>query len=107
MSIKYLFDDLKQLGKKKYFSRYNEEEVCYTGKHVQVEIIKCGGTVDLSLTVDGQKKNYLDSPYLSNNEKLQIKSVLSSYLSETAKANTISQILLSNLQIKCSENPDF
>lgn len=94
MSIKYLFDDLKILGKKKYISRYNEEEIYFTNKQLQIEIIRYCTTIDLLITYHNQRNHYLDSPCLSYSNKMQIKSVLSSVSSETMKAKTIVEILL-------------
>ena len=94
MSIKYLFDDLKKIGKKKYISYNDIEELYYTNNKLQIEIVKYGLDIDLLISIQGQRQHYLDSPLLSHNEKRNIQSILSSMASETMKAATISPILL-------------
>lgn len=94
MSIKYLFDDLKKIGKKKYISYNDIEELYYTNNKLQIEIVKYGLDMDLLISIQGQRQHYLDSPLLSYNEKRKIQSILSSMASETMKAATITPILL-------------
>ena len=94
MSIKYLFDDLKTFGKKKYTSHNGEEELYFTNKQFQIEIVRYFDTIDLLITYNNQKNHYLDSPCLSHSNKMKIKSSLSSVSSETMKARTIVEILL-------------
>lgn len=94
MSIKYLFDDLKKIGKKKYISYNDIEELYYTNNKLQIEIVKYGLDIDLLISIQGQRQHYLDSPLLSYNEKRKIQSILSSMASETMKAATITPILL-------------
>ncbi len=100
MSIKYLFDNLKTIGKKKYISYNDIEEVYYTNDELQIEIVKYGLNIDLLISIQGQRQHYLDTPLLSYNEKKKILSILSSTASETMKAATITSILLDAVKIK-------
>lgn len=39
MEIKNLFDDLKHLGKKKYYFKNGEEEIYFSRKDLEIEIV--------------------------------------------------------------------
>ena len=47
MKIKNLFDDLKQLGKKKYYFKNGEEEIYFSRKDLEIEIVNINNNIDL------------------------------------------------------------
>ena len=47
MEIKYLFDDLKLLGKKKYYFKNGEEEIYFSKNDLEIEIVNYNGNIDL------------------------------------------------------------
>lgn len=94
MEIKYLFDDLKQLGRKKYYFRNGEEEIYFSNKCLEIEIVNINNSIDLIISHNGCRDNYLNSKSLSNTCKNDIDSILNSYISTDIKCKKIAQILL-------------
>ena len=94
MKIKYLFDDLKKLGRKKYYSKNGEEEIYFSKNDLEIEIVNYNGNIDLVINHNGLRANYLDSNSLSDSCKKDIKLFLNSYLAIEIKCKKISQILI-------------
>ena len=61
MKIKNLFDDLKQLGKKKYYFKNGEEEIYFSRKDLEIEIVNINNNIDLIITHNGLRNNYINS----------------------------------------------
>ena len=97
MTIRNLFDDLKTVGKKHYFSRNDEEIVCFVSKELTIELSRCEKLVDLVITVCGKRNHYMASPLLSYDEKMEIRSALSALALTKPMAATITRILLTAL----------
>ena len=97
MTIRNLFDDLKTVGKKRYFSRNGEEEVYFVSKKLTIEISRCSNFVDLIINFSGKRNHYLESPLLSYDEKMEIRSALSALALTKPMAATITKILLASL----------
>ena len=94
MQIKFLFDDLKKLGIKKYFHRNGEEELYFSRSNLTIEIYNINGNIDLVIKHNGSRENYENSPSIPDDCKQQIKQILSSYLATQVKCRKIAQILL-------------
>ena len=94
MKIKNLFDDLKQLGKKKYYFKNGEEEIYFSRKDLEIEIVNINNNIDLIITHNGLRNNYINSNSIPENCKKEIKLILNSYLTTDAKCKKISQILI-------------
>lgn len=94
MKIKNLFDDLKQLGKKKYYFKNGEEEIYFSRKDLEIEIVNINNNIDLIITHNGLRNNYINSNSISENCKKEIKLILNSYLTTDVKCKKISQILI-------------
>lgn len=92
--IKYLFDDLKQVGKKKYYFKNEEEEIYFSNNYFEIEISYHSGCIDLAINYDGKRDNYFCSDFFSTNEKEKIKVVLNSCYSIEQKCKILSQLLL-------------
>ena len=82
MKIKNLFDDLKQLGKKKYYFKNGEEEIYFSRKDLEIEIVNINNNIDLIIN------------RIPENCKKEIKLILNSYLTTDVKCKKISQILI-------------
>ena len=94
MKIKNLFDDLKQLGKKKYYFRNGEEEIYFFRKDLEIEIVNINNNIDLIINHKGLRDNYENSNSIPYDCKKDIKLILNSYLSTDVKCKKISQILI-------------
>ncbi len=94
MSIKYLFDGLKQFGKKEYFGRNGEEQLIFTNDKLVLEIINCDGNLDLAIENGGKKTNYKDSTFLSFNQIEQIKSIINSVMPLKIKCRSLANLLI-------------
>ncbi len=94
MKIKNLFDDLKQLGKKKYYFKNGEEEIYFSRKDLEIEIINIDDNIDLVINHKGTRTNYENSKCIPNNCKEDIRLILNSYLTTEIKCKKISQILI-------------
>lgn len=94
MTIKNQFNGLKAVGKKRYYSHRNEEVLSFSNQNVSIEISRCAESISLVIDWDGKRAQYLDSPFLSYNEKMQIHSALAAVTSEKQLASTITSILL-------------
>jgi len=51
MEIKNLFNDLKKLGKKKYYSRNGEEELFFKNISIEIEIVSYNGLLDIIISM--------------------------------------------------------
>lgn len=98
MGIKNLFNDLKKIGKKKYFSRGCDEELYFTGNNVEIEITYINGHLDLIITHNGARNNYKNCPSLSQNCKFQITAILNSFVGLDVKCKLLSTILLETFE---------
>lgn len=94
MKIKNLFDDLKQLGKKKYYFKNGEEEIYFSRKDLEIEIVNINDNIDLIINCNGLRDNYENSNSIPDNCKKNIKLILNSYLTTDIKCEKISQILI-------------
>lgn len=94
MKIKNLFDDLKQLGRKKYYFRGGEEELYFSNKNLEIEILNINGNIDLIINHNCLRNNYLNSESLPESYKEEIKLILNSYVALDVKCKKVSQILL-------------
>lgn len=94
MKIKNLFDDLKQLGKKKYYFKNDEEEIYFSRKDLEIEIINISDNIDLIINYKGLRENYENSNSIPDDCKKYIKLILNSYLAADVKCKKISQILI-------------
>ena len=94
MKIKKLFDDLKQLGKKKYYFKNGEEEIYFSRRDLEIEIVNIDNNIDLIINHKGLRDNYENSNSIPNDCKKDIKSILNSYLTTDVKCKKISQILI-------------
>lgn len=94
MEIKKCFDNLRQLGKKKYFFKNGEEEICFSRKDLEIEIININNNIDLIINHKGIRDNYENSSSIPDNSKKDIKFILNSYLSIDVKCKMIAQILI-------------
>ena len=94
MGIKNLFNELRVIGKKKYYFRNGDEELIFSRDNFSVEIIQVNGNLDIIISHNNIRANYLHSESLSNVEKMQIKMILGSCYSLELKSKEISQILL-------------
>ena len=94
MKIKNLFDDLKQLGKKKYYFKNGEEEIYFSRKDLEIEIVNINNNIDLIINHNGLRNNYINSNSIPENCKKEIKLILNSYLTTDVKCKKISQILI-------------
>ena len=61
MKIKNLFDDLKKIGRKKYYSRNGYEEIYFIKKGLEIEVINVNNAIDLVINHNGLRENYLNS----------------------------------------------
>ncbi len=96
MEIKYYFDELKKIGRKTYFSRNGEEELCFSNKKFAVEIYKTvDHDLDFIISIDGVRENYQQTKALDKNQIEEIKALLIAPLSLDIKCRKISHILLS------------
>ena len=57
MKIKKLFDDLKRLGKKKYYFKDGEEEIYFSRKDLEIEIVHINNNIDLIINHNGFRDN--------------------------------------------------
>lgn len=96
--IKNLFNDLKQIGKKRYFFKNGDEELCFIGKNLTVEISNTDGRVDIVIDKCGARVNYLDCSDLSVSAKRRIAAILNLNFINAAGCRDISQILLDELK---------
>lgn len=94
MKIKNLFDDLKQLGKKKYYFKNGEEEIYFSKKDLEIEIVNINNNIDLIINCKGLRDNYENSNSIPNDLRESIKLILHSYLTIDVKCKKISQILI-------------
>lgn len=94
MIIKYLFDDLKQLGRKKYYFRNGEEEIIFSRKNLEVEIVNINNHISLIINCNGIRTNYIDAKSLDDVYKKEIKLILDSYVSVEVKCKLISKVIL-------------
>lgn len=94
MEIKNLFNDLKQLGKKKYYFRNGEEEIYFSRKDLEIEIANINNNIDLVINHNGLRNNYKNSNSIPDDFKKEIELILNSYLNTDVKCKTISQILI-------------
>ena len=94
MKIKNLFDDLKQLGKKKYYLKNGEEEIYFSRKDLEIEIANINNNIDLIINHKGLRDNYENSNSIPDDCKKDIKLILNSYLTTDVKCKQISQILI-------------
>ncbi len=94
MKIKNLFDDLKKIGRKKYYCKNGEEEIYFTAKERTIEIFNINGNIDLTVDFNGYRKNYKNSETISKKNKYQIQSILNSDSSLDIKSKKIAYILL-------------
>ncbi len=94
MKIKNLFDDLKQLGKKKYYFKNGEEEIYFSKKDLEIEIVNINNNIDLIINCKGLRDNYENSNSIPNDLRESIKLILNSYLTIDVKCKKISQILI-------------
>lgn len=95
MRSKHFFDDLKKIGKRKYYFRNGEEEWCFSNKDLIIDICKRDDyLIDLVITYNNIRSNYINSACLNYNQKMQLHSVIHSYNSIEAKCKSICQILL-------------
>lgn len=94
MKIKNLFDDLKQIGKKKYYFKNGEEEIYFSRKDLEIEIININDNIDLIINHSGLRDNYENSNSIPDDCKKDIKLILNSYFSLEIKCKKISQILI-------------
>ena len=94
MEIKNLFNDLKELGKKKYYSKGGEEEIYFSRKDLEIEIIKINDNIDLIINHKGLRENYKNSNSIPDDCKKEIKLILNSYWNTDVKCKKISQILI-------------
>lgn len=94
MKIKNLFDDLKQLGKKKYYFKNGEEEIYFSRKNLEIEIVNINDNIDLIINHNGLRDNYENSNSIPDDCKKDIKLILNSYLTTDVKCEKISQILI-------------
>lgn len=94
MKIKYLFDDLKQLGRKKYYFKNGEEEIYFSRNNLEIEIININCNIDIVINYKGLRANYKNSESIPDDCKKEIKSILNSYLTAEVKCKKISQILI-------------
>ena len=97
MTIRNLFDDLKTVAKKRYYSCNDEEAVHFVNKEFTIELSRCANLVDLVITFSGQRNHYLETPLLSYDEKMEIRSALSALALTKPMAATITRILLTAL----------
>ena len=94
MKIKNLFDDLKQLGKKTYYFKNGEEEIYFSRKDLEIEIVNINNNIDLIINHNGLRNNYENSNSIPDDFKKEIKLILNSYLNTDVKCKKISQILI-------------
>ena len=94
MKIKNLFDDLKQLGKKKYFFKNGEEELYFSRSDLEIEIVNIDDNIDLIINNQGKRTNYKNAENIPDNCKEDIKLILNSYLTNEVKCKKISKILI-------------
>ncbi len=94
MKIKNLFDDLKHLGKKKYYFKNGEEEIYFSRKDLEIEIVNINNNIDLIINHKGLRNNYKNSNSIPEACKKEIKLILNSYLTTDVKCKKISQILI-------------
>ncbi len=94
MKIKNLFDDLKQLGKKKYYFRNSEEEIYFSRKDLVIEIVNVNNSIDLIINHKGLRNNYENSNSIPSDCKKDIRLILNSYLNTDVKCKEISKILI-------------
>lgn len=94
MKIEHFFDDLKTIGKKVYFSRNGEEELVFTNTRFQIEIYKTlDSEIDIVISADGVRENYLKTKALNNHQIEQIQTLLRAPLSMEMKCKNICQVL--------------
>ena len=94
MQIKNLFDDLKLVGKKKYYFKNGEEEIYFSRKDLEIEIVNINNNIDLIINHNGLRNNYKNSNSIPEVCKKEIKLILNSYLITDVKCKKISQILI-------------
>ena len=97
MEIKYLFDDLKKLGNKKYFCRNGEEEIYFSGNDLEIEIFKAdvfGDKIDVVINRNGSRDNFRNSPSLSEHCKKDIETMLNSHFSTQVKCKNVARLLI-------------
>lgn len=94
MQIKNLFDDLKLVGKKKYYFKNGEEEIYFSRKDLEIEIVNINKNIDLIINHNGLRNNYKNSNSIPEVCKKEIKLILNSYLTIDVKCKKISQILI-------------
>ena len=96
--IKNLFNDLKLIGKKRYFFKNGDEELYFVGKGLTVEIANTDGRIDIVIEKGGARVNYLDCYYLSESAKCRIATILNLNFINAAGCRDISRILLDELK---------
>ena len=92
--IKHLFDDLKQIGKKKYYFKNGEEEIYFSNNYFEIEISYHSGCIDLVINYNGMRNNCFCSDFFSTNEKDKIKIIFSSCDSIEQKCKNLAQFQL-------------
>lgn len=98
MEIKNLFNDLKKLGKKKYYSRNGEEELFFKNISIEIEIVSYNGLLDIIISNKYGRKNYLYSESLTDLQKNEIYLIINGNYSTEIKCKKISSILFSVFQ---------
>lgn len=100
MGIKHLFDELKSISKKKYYSKNGEEMLIFTNKNGVIEIYNLDGRLDIVISQNGSRDNYINSNSLNYEQKMRIKSAIQSYTSLEAKC----KVICIELVVALSEN---
>ena len=91
MEIRCLFDDLKKLGRKKYYFRNGDEEIYFLNKKksLEIEIANTNNNIDLIINHNGCRANYRVSESLSDSCKKDIELILNSHISADIKYKKI------------------
>lgn len=98
MKIKKLFDDLKQIGTKKYYFKNGEEELYFIANDLVIEIVNCNDKIDIIINCDGIRANFLNTSRLSDCSKKDIQMILNSLYTIDVKCKKISQILIEEIR---------
>lgn len=98
MKIKKLFDDLKQIGTKKYYFKNGEEELYFIANELVIEIVNCNDKIDIIINCDGIRANFLNTSRLSDCSKKNIQMILNSLYTIDVKCKKISQILIQEIR---------
>lgn len=98
MQIRFLFDDLKKIGKKKYYFKNGDEELVFFTKTFEIEIFRINNELGIIINYVGDRKYYLDSNVLSLIEKKKIKEFLDKSNLTQKDCKSIAHILLFAMQ---------